>query len=155
MLSTVGEFPSVDGRRLGEFSLAAIIEDQLEAFYASLLSAGRAAGTRNHCVQVLKAAFRWAAKKGYILRSPISDDSALFCSKQAKRSRRIPPEEEAALLKAAQAVKQATSVWLYGLIVAAVETGCRLGELLALPKASREPPGRAPAGHARQPGQST
>jgi integrase len=95
------------------------------------VSAGRAASTRNHYVQILKAAFRWAARKGYIARSPISEDSALVRSKHAKRSRRIPPDEEAALLKAAQAMKR-TGVWLYGLIVAAIETGCRLGELLGL-----------------------
>jgi hypothetical protein len=32
---------------------------------------------------VLKASFRWGAKKGYLTRSPISDDSALLRSKIA------------------------------------------------------------------------
>jgi integrase len=108
-----------------------ITEDELETFYAGLVAGGRAASTRNHYVQLLKAAFRWATKKGYLSRSPISEDSALVCSKPAKRSRRVSPDEEAALLRAAQAIKR-SSVWLYGLIVAAIETGCRLGELLAL-----------------------
>src|SRR5262245_13238994 len=62
------------------------------------------------------------------MRAPFSE---CWRSKNAKRSRRISPNEEAALLKAAQAIKR-SSVWLYGLIVAAIETGCRLGELLAL-----------------------
>src|SRR5262245_9804606 len=62
------------------------------------------------------------------MRAPFSER---WRSKNAKRSRRISPTEEAALLKAAQAIKR-SSVWLYGLIVAAIESGCRLGELLAL-----------------------
>jgi hypothetical protein len=45
--------------------------------------AGRAASTLNHQVQVLKAAFRWAVRKGYLTRSPITDDSVLL--KRAKR----------------------------------------------------------------------
>jgi integrase len=35
-------------------------------------------------------------------------------------------------LKAAQLNRRTTAVFLYGLIVAALETGCRLGERLAL-----------------------
>lgn len=120
-----------DGRRLGDLPVTLVTEDEIEASYGSLVAAGRAASSRNHYVQLVKAAFRWAAKKGYIPRSPISEDTVLVRSKQAQRSRRIPPYEEAALLNAAQAIKR-SSVWLYGVIVAAIETGCRLGELLAL-----------------------
>jgi integrase len=75
-------------------------------------------------------AFRWAARKGYITRSPISDDSALVRSKHAQRARRITPNEEAALLKAARDLTHGAGGRVYGLIVAAIETGCRLGELL-------------------------
>ena len=72
---------------MGGWPLASITEDELEALYASLVAAGRAASTRNHYVQLLKAAFRWATKKGYIARSPISDDSSLVRSKHAQRAR--------------------------------------------------------------------
>jgi integrase len=130
LLKRVREHVTTDGRRLGDFPLSAITEDELEAFYTSLLAAGRAASTRNHYVHLLKAAFRWATKKGYIGRSPISDDSTLTRSKHAQRARRITPDEEDALLKAAQAVRRGLAVGLYGLIVAAIETGCRQGELL-------------------------
>ena len=83
------------------------------------------------CVHLIKAAFRWAARKGYIARSPVSDDSTLIRSKHAQRARRMTPGEEAALLDAAQTLTRGAGGRLYGLIVAAIETGCRLGELLA------------------------
>jgi integrase len=83
-------------------------------------------------VQAIKAAFRWAARKGYIVRSPISDDSSLVRSKHAQRARRVTPEEEAKLLSAAQDIGRGASTRIYGVIVAAIETGCRLGELLGL-----------------------
>jgi integrase len=130
LLGRLREHITAGRRRLGDLPLNTITEDELEAFHGSLVAADRAASTRNHYVQVLKAAFRWAAKKGYIARSPISDDSTLVRSKLARRARRVAPDEEEALLKAAQAIRQSTAVWLYGLIVAALETGCRLGELL-------------------------
>jgi integrase len=132
LLNSICEHLARDGRRLGDWPLAAITEDELEAFYASLVSAGRAASTRNHYVQLLKAAFRWAAKKGYLARSPISEDSSLVRNKHAQRARRVTREEESALLKAAHVIRRTTAVSLSGLIVGAIETGCRLGELLAL-----------------------
>jgi integrase len=130
-LSRLREHRTLDGRRLGDVPLAAITEDELEAFYASLLAAGLAASTRNHYVQLLKATFRWAARKGYI-RNPLSDDSGLKRSKMAQRTRRLSAEEETALLKAAGALDQRVGFRLSGLIVAALETGARRGELLGL-----------------------
>jgi integrase len=99
LLGKVGDHIAADGRRLGDWPLAAITEDELEAFHASLVAARRAASTRNHYVHLIKAAFRWVARKGYIARSPISDDSTLIRSKHA---RRMTPGEEAALLDAAR-----------------------------------------------------
>lgn len=119
-----------DGRRLGDVALSSITEDELETFYASLGS--YAASTRNQYVQLLKASFRWAAKKGYISRSPISEDSGLKRSKTAQRRRRLAPDEEKALLDAAGVSTPGASARLQWLIIAAIETGCRVGELLAL-----------------------
>jgi integrase len=121
---------AADGRRLGDVSLSSITEDELETFFASLGSF--AASTRNQYVQLLKASFRWAAKKGYISRSPISEDSALKRSKTAQRRRRLAPDEEKALLDAAGVSTGGASTRLQWLIIAAIETGCRVGELLAL-----------------------
>lgn len=132
LLATVRDHRTADGRRLGEWTLTAITEDELEAFHAAQRAAGRAASTLNHLVQVLKAAFRWAARKGYLARSPISDDSALKRVKVAQRTRRLTPDEETNLLAAAGGLTRGAGVRLSGLIIAALETGCRRGELLNL-----------------------
>jgi hypothetical protein len=50
LLSKVREHRCADGRRLGEWALASITEDEIEAFYTALQAAGRAASTRNHYV---------------------------------------------------------------------------------------------------------
>jgi integrase len=137
MFAQVRAFVLSDGTRLGAKLLTAITEDDLETFFAHLRAIGRAASTRNHYVQLLKASFRWAAKKGYLARSPISEDSALKRSKIAQRARRLLPDtfdadgklvrlgEEGMLLKHA-------SPRMRLLIIAALETGCRRGELLGL-----------------------
>ena len=60
----IAAFQLVDGSRLGDKALGAITEDDLEAVLVQLRTNGRAASTRNHYVQLLKACFRWATKKG-------------------------------------------------------------------------------------------
>ncbi len=132
LLATICRHRTGDGRRLGEWPLAAITEDELESFHTAQRAKGRAGSTLNHLVQVLKSAFRWAARKGYLARSPISDGSSLKRVKHAQRTRRVTPDEETGLLAAASALRQGASVRLSGLIVAAIETGCRRGELLNL-----------------------
>jgi integrase len=130
-------YRSTDERALGQWPLPSITEDVIEAFFASL--SDFAASTRNKYVQLLRASFRWAVKKGYLAHSPISDDSALKRTKAAQRRRRISLEEEKALLDAASParmgpdpLKHGAGLRLQWLIIAAIETGCRLGELLAL-----------------------
>lgn len=136
MLNRLAAFTLADGSRFGDQSIGAVTEDTLERFYTTL-RATRAASTCNQYVQVMKAAFRWAAKKGYLTRSPISEDAALTRTKIAQRSRRLVPDvlnkdgtlkepgEERRLLAAA-------GPGLQRLIIAALETGCRRGELLSL-----------------------
>jgi integrase len=133
LLATAQAHRTADGRRLGEWSLDSITEDELEAVHTAQRAVGRAVSTLNHLVQVLKASFRWAARKGYIARSPISDESSLKRGQGAKRDRRVPPAEETALLAAATTLsRDAAGLRLSGLIVAAIETGCRQAELLTL-----------------------
>jgi integrase len=133
LFTTVRNYRAADGRRLGEWAIASITEDELEAFLAAQRAVGRAVSTLNHFVQLLKHSFRWAAKKGYISRSPISDDSGLKRGKSAQRSRRLNPDEETAILSAAGSLsRDDAGRRLSGLIIAALETGCRQGELLAL-----------------------
>lgn len=130
-------FEVSEGAPLGQKALRAISEDDLEAFFATLRAKGRAASTRNQYVQLLTASFRWAVKKGYLTRTPLSEDSLLKRTKAAQRHRRLVPDvvdehgqlttpgDERRLLAVAGARLQ-------GLIIAALETACRRGELLAL-----------------------
>ena len=64
--------------------------------------------------------------------SPISQDSALKRTKGTQRRRRALPDEEQRLLDAAGRVRHDDGVRLQWLIIAAMESGCRRGELLAL-----------------------
>ncbi len=81
--------------------------------------------------------FRWAVKKGYLTRNPVADSESIKREKHAKRNRRLVPDvlndkgkieregEERRLLAVA-------SAHLQRLIIGALETGMRRGELLGL-----------------------
>lgn len=126
------------GCALGDKPLNAITEEDIEVFFEQLKAAGRAASTHNKYVQAARALFRWATKKGYLERNPIADSEGIKRKKVAQRKRRLAaeavdpktgkvlqPSEEAALLAVA-------GPHLRRLIIAALETGIRLCELLRL-----------------------
>jgi integrase len=69
--------------------------------------------------------FRWVVKKGYLTRNPAADSDALRREQMARRDRRLEPGEEERLLEHAGA-------HLQRLMIAALESGCRRGELLGL-----------------------
>ena len=124
---------------VGQTALAALTEDVVEVFLASLRCTGRAASTHNKYVQAITRAVRWAAKKGYVQRDVLADSESVRRESEAsaKRHRRLAPDvlridgtveregEERRLLAAASPHQQR-------LIIAALETACRRGELLAL-----------------------
>lgn len=137
MLTQLAAFTLTDGSRLGDKALGAVTEDDLEAFLAALRAKGRAASTRNQYVQVIKASFRWASKKGYLTRNPISEDSALKRAKIAQRNRRLVPDvlDKDGKLKEPGEERRLLALAgprLQNLIIAAIETACRRGELLSL-----------------------
>jgi integrase len=130
--------PAGSDTALGDYAVTAISEDMLEGFITSLRQDGRAASTVNKYVQTIRALDRWLTKKRYRTASALSGESeTIKRRKGAKRDRRLEPDtvddhgkvlhegEERRLLKAA-------SPWLQRLILAALETGCRRGELLSL-----------------------
>jgi integrase len=119
----LAQFEAFEG--LKDKPLANITEDDVEAFFADLREKGRAASTRNKFVQAVSAALKWATRKGYLARNPIADSETIHRERHAKRSRRLGPGEEAALLAVAPA-------HLQRIIIAAIETGARRGELLSL-----------------------
>jgi integrase len=126
MINQLLAFPVIDDCRLGDKSVRLVTEDDLEAFIKHLASLGRAASTRNHYVQLIKAMSKWAVRKGYRGTPLIAEDSDVVRRrKEAQRSRRLEPDEEEKLLPAAKPHLQA-------LIIAALESCCREGELLTL-----------------------
>jgi integrase len=126
MVKRLGSFQTMEGRPLGEKPAQRVTEDDLEAFIKHLTTQGRAPSTPNHYVQLIRAMSRWAVKKGYCDAPMVGDDSDVIRrKKEAQRHRRLEPGEEDKLLRSAEPHLQA-------LIVAALETCGRQGELLTL-----------------------
>ena len=126
MIKQLVSFDVIDNCRLGNKPVQAVTEDDLEAFVKHLVSLGRASSTRNHYVQLIRAMSRWAVRKGYRTAPLVHDDSDVIRRrKETQRHRRLNPGEEEQLLEAAGAHLQAV-------IIAALETCCREGELLSL-----------------------
>lgn len=82
----------------------------------------------NRALKRLRHFFNWAVEKGYTERSPFKRGhvNTLHFAKEPGRTRRLEGDEEQRLLKAA------TTPLLKALIVAGLETGCRIRELLKL-----------------------
>lgn len=121
----------------GDKPLGAVTEDDVEAFFVCLRRKGRAASTLNKYVQLVKAMFRWAVKKGYLSRNPIAESDTIRREQMARRSRRLAPDvfnEKGDLERAGEERRLLTvaSPLLHRLIIGALETGCRRGELLNL-----------------------
>lgn len=124
------------GGTLGGRAIGAVTADDVEAFVQSLRAAGRAASSRNHTIQNLKAAFRWAARKGYLSKNPLAD-AELRREKSARRVRRLVPDvfDKDGNLKTPGEERRLLAVagpQLQRLIIGALETCARRGELLAL-----------------------
>ncbi|HYN08034.1 MAG TPA: site-specific integrase [Vicinamibacterales bacterium] len=92
---------------------------------ASASKGGRVGAAR--ALKRLRHVFNWAIEAGYADASPFKKGgvAVIHFSREKARTRRLEPGEEARLLKHAPAHLQA-------LITAALETGMRRGELLAL-----------------------
>ena len=124
-LKWVTRFVLPGGTRFGEKSIGAVTEDDIEMCLHALKDLGRAASTRNKYLQMFLSMSKWGQRKGYLSRPWVSPFTDLKREKQAQRSRRLQPDEEARLL-------QVATPGLYRLVVAALENGCRQGELLSL-----------------------
>ena len=124
--------------RFGDRALADIKTADVQDLIADLQKprvVGRRPGVRvlsaarvNRIVDLLRHMLNWAVGREYIERTPFKRGSETLIKKlreDNKRRRRIDEEEEAALLGAAPPHIQA-------MIVAAIDTGMRQGEMLAL-----------------------
>lgn len=131
---------AVDGSPIDARPLGLITEDVIELAFKALGSV--AGSTFNKYRDAVRLMQRWGMKKGYLVRPWFADDNeTIKRRKTARRDRRLVPDvvddkgnvkefgEEKRLLAAA-------SPWLQRLIIAALETGMRRGELLSLTWAS-------------------
>jgi integrase len=128
---TVVPCPTGGSAPLGDWPLTNITTDSVEHFREIRIKQGTGRVGVNRNVRRLRALFRWALKKQYATSTPfkINGETVISLDKEQPRSRRLnPPEypdEEAKLLAAA-------GPHLRALIEAALDTGCRSGELLSL-----------------------
>jgi integrase len=111
----------VHGKPFGTYRLSTITHETLEAFQDER---PRVSGNRN--LSYLRMAFKWAIRKKLLTHSPfvLGGEVAVSLRNEEPRSRRLHPGEDARLLMAAGRLSD--------VIVAALETGCRKGELLSL-----------------------
>ena len=112
----------VNHRAFGDWRGAEITREMIEAFRRQR---PRVAGNRD--LALLRAAFNWAVLGGLVPSTPfkVATVPAVKLLREEARTRRLQPGEDVRLLATA-------SPYLHDLIVAALETGCRLGELLSL-----------------------
>lgn len=111
----------VQGRKFGEWRACDITREALDAFRQQ-----RPTVAANRNLAFLRAMFNWAVADGLVPRSPfrVGDVAVVRLTREEARTRRLQGDEETRLLEASNGLQP--------LIVAALETGMRLGELLSL-----------------------
>jgi integrase len=121
---------------LGDQPVTAVTADVFELFFDELRRQGRANGTRNKYRGFLMAMLRWGVKKGYLTHNHLADSDTIkrVSEKGARRSRRLAPDvfdAKGKLVEQGEEMRllQAATPALQRLIIGALETGMRLGEL--------------------------
>lgn len=111
----------VNGRRFGDWPAASVTREMVEAFRRQ-----RPRIAANRDLALLRAAFNWAVLGALVPATPfkVGTVAAVKLAREEARTRRLQPGEDERLLLAAGGLRD--------LIVAALETGCRRGELLSL-----------------------
>ncbi len=127
--------PKINGRPFGEWRAGEVTREMVEAFRRQ-----RPRVSANRDLALLRAAFNWAVLGGLIPSTPfkVGTVSAVKLAREEPRTRRMQGDEETRLREAClpgtgkQGRAIAGDPYLRDLITAALETGCRLGELLSL-----------------------
>jgi integrase len=125
----------IHGRKCGDWRITGITREALDAFRAQ-----RKAVAGNRHLALLRAMFNWVVVDGLVAQTPFKVGSVpvVKLAREDARSRRLQLWEEIKLLAARDAgIDKRGRTWrgnphLKALIVAALETGMRRGELLSL-----------------------
>lgn len=127
-LKTAAQYPYVIKPLLAAFGdepLTALTQTRLDTWYVERRAAARAQGRSqawvNRPVSQLRTMLTWAVKRGYLQTAPDFEIDA----EDYSRWRRVTPDEERRLLEVADPTLRA-------LLILALDTGMRMGEMLAL-----------------------
>ena len=112
---------------LGSWRVTDIVTDTIERFRETRRAAGVGPVGVNRNLGTLRAFFNWAVRVGYLEKTPYKrgTEPVVKLSQETARSRRLRDDEEAALLAVC-------GVRLRAMVIAALETGMRAGEILSL-----------------------
>ena len=122
---TVLTLPTGSPLAFGAWCVTDIKPNTIEQYRALRLPAGTVATNRN--LSLLRAAFGWAVRLEHVEATPFKrgTETVVKLMPESKRSRRLEPGEGDKLLAACAPT-------LRPIVEAALETGCRRGELLSL-----------------------
>ncbi len=118
------------GRRVRDITHADVETFKLARLrQPTLRGTQRAIASVNRELEIMRAVMRYAARQGYILRSPFETGAPLISkADETRRERVLTHAEETRLLEACTGRR----THLHGLLVCAIDTGMRRGELLKL-----------------------
>lgn len=124
---TVLPCPAGGALAFGDWRIADIVTDTVERFREVRRAAGVGVVGVNRTLGSLRALFNWTIGAGYLEQSPFNRGpvAVVKLPKQPPRTRRLQDHEEAAILAVCRP-------GFRGLVIAAIETGMRQGEILSL-----------------------
>jgi integrase len=127
-LAKIAAFVLSGGQTFADKPLSQIRTDDIDAFRDARKAAGLSACTVNHDLKLLRKMFNWAIRKGYLERTPfkIGTEAAITLDKEIPRERRFQGDDDE------QKVLDAADPHLRAVIIALLDTACRLGEILSL-----------------------
>ena len=113
------------GFRLGSLPVSELRADHLQQVMQTQMLRGAPGSTRNKYALFLKAFAAWLTASGIASKPLALDVESFRRDSENRRTRRLSADEYDRLVKTC-------SPWLRALVEAALETGCRRGELLGL-----------------------
>jgi integrase len=130
-LQKITAFPLGEGDSritFGDKPLKKITTDDIERFRESRNREGLSPVTVNHDLKLLRKMLNWAVRMGYLERTPfkIGTETAISLEREIPRAVRFESDDDE------QRLLDAADPHLRGVIIALLDTACRLGELLSL-----------------------